>query len=158
LQVSNTFTGAYIIDGATDEGLRAHLAPWQDVRVLELKNLVPGTFGGFTEPGKAAQIDDRVFGMLTDRKWCCSGEQPMPVAQLEWPYALPMRLRERIQAPGTLVAPYHPYPVPHYEQPQFCEDIKQDVHNAKFLSFDNHPCTFLGMNIVLPSSVQEILA
>jgi hypothetical protein len=158
VQVANTFTGAYIPTGITDEGLRQQLKPWGDVRTIELKNLVPGTFGGFTSRTAAAAVDEEVFPLFADKKWCCSGEQPMPVERLEWPYMLPPRLSARVQPPGTLLAQHWKHPVPKYIRPHFCDEIKQDPLNSKFLKLPNHPCTYLDAGIKFPETIPDVFA
>lgn len=155
--MANTHTGVYISTGVTDEGLRTQLHPWRDTRLLDLRNVVLGTFGGCTTPNIAAAIDARVFPLLEDRKWCCSGEQPAPVQQLEWAYRLPPRLAALSPVPGILVNADVRALVPLYERPAFCDDIAADKHNAQFLAFDNHPCTFLSRGIHLPATVDELL-
>ena len=158
MQVRNTHTGAFIASGTTDEGLRAQLAPWAHVRILDLRNVLPGTFGGFTAPAAAQAADAAVAPLLADRKWCCSGEQPMNASHLEWPYALPRPLAHSVQPPGTTVAPHTPHAVPRYVRPAFCDGIREDAKNAKFLEFTNHPCTFLGMGLRVPDTVEQVFA
>lgn len=158
LQVNNTFTGAYIPTGVTDEGLERYLAPWKDVRTLELRHFIPGTFGGFTDSQQAAAVDNAVFPLFADKSWCCSGEQPLPVDQLQWVYALPVRLSSRVQLPGTLVAPLVKHRVPEYTRPQFCDDLKIDPVNAKFLQYPNHPCTYLALPYNFPGTIPDVLA
>ena len=157
-QVNNTFTGAYIPTGVTDEGLQRYLAPWKAVRTLELRHFIPGTFGGFTSSHQAAAVDDAVFPLFADKSWCCSGEQPMPANQLQWPYALPARLSSRVQEPGTLVAPGVRHKVPSYTRPEFCDGIKDDPKNSKFLQYPNHPCTYLALPFNFPGTVPDVLA
>jgi hypothetical protein len=156
--VTNTFTGAYIPTGVTDEGLKRYLAPWKAVRTLELRNFIPGTFGGFTDSQHAVEVDDIVFPLFADKHWCCSGEQPMPVHQLQWQYALPDRLSGKVQQPGTTVAPLTKHRVPQYTRPDFCDAIRNDSVNAKFLEFPNHPCTYLTVSYNFPSSVLDVFA
>eukprot|EP00892_Ulva_mutabilis_P003418 jgi/Ulvmu1/1448/UM011_0178.1 len=157
--VDNTFTGAFLPTGSTDEGIRARLRPWRHTRVLDMRNLVPGTFAGFTHTGDAAAVDAWAFQLFGRKTWCCSGEQPMAVERLEWPYVLPERLGGRVHAPGTLVlqAPQQ-RAVPQYRRPDFCDEIPLDPVNAKFLEFENHPCTYLAMDLGLAATVREALA
>ena len=77
--MDNTHTGVYIPTGVTDEGLRAHLSRWAHTRVLDIRNLLPGTFGGFTNASLGLMTDNDAFTLFADKKWCCSGEQPMEV-------------------------------------------------------------------------------
>lgn len=149
----------FVPTGVTDEGLRARLRRWRSVRVLDVRNLVPGTFAGFTNARDAAAVDARAFELFGRKKWCCSGEQPMAVEHLEWPYALPAPLAERLHAPGTMaVQPPQARAVPQYRRPDFCDGIRGDAVNAKFLEFENHPCTYLAMDLGLVGTVQEALA
>jgi hypothetical protein len=158
IQVANTHTGVYAPTGLTDEGLRTHLAPWRHARVLDLRNILPGTFGGFTRPAPAAAVDRAVFALFDGQSWCCSGEQPMNTSHLDWRYAVPEKLARRIVGAGTLSAPFEPRPVPQYRRPDFCDDIRSDPKNARFLEFENHPCTFLAMGLQLPATVDEVFA
>lgn len=143
--------------GVTNEGLQKYLAPWKDVRTLELRYFLPGTFGGFTDVMQAAAVDEAVFPLFADKSWCCSGEQPMPIQHLQWPYLLPERLSSKMQQPGSLVAPLD-YRVPKYIRPDFCDGIKNDAVNAKFLEFPNHPCTYLALPYNFPSTVSDVFA
>jgi hypothetical protein len=158
LQMKNTYTGVYVPTGITDEGLRSHLAPWKNTRLLDFRNMLPGTFGGFTDPAVAKKLDDTIFMLFSDKKWCCSGEQPMENSHLEWPYALPGRLQERSPPVGAVKAPPAPHPLPVYRRPDFCDSIQADQHNARFLSYSNHPCTYLAMGIQFPLTVEELFA
>jgi hypothetical protein len=158
VQMANTYTGVYIPTGITEVGLVHHLVRWQATRVLDFRNVVPGTFGGFTDASLAKRVDDETFVLFTDKKWCCSGEQPMAVHKLEWQYALPQPLADRVQSPGAMTAPHRRTPIPQYLRPAFCDDIHTDPHNAQFLAFDNHPCMYLGAGIVFPSTVEELFA
>ena len=148
----------YVPTGITDEGLRRRLQPWQAVRLLDFRNLIPGTFGGFTSAAAARAVDDAAFPLFADKSWCCSGEQPIPVAHIEWQYILPAKLQGRLQPPETEVAPFQAYPVPRYERPLFCDGLKTDKVNAKFLLFNNHPCTYLNMGIDFPPQLDRLLA
>lgn len=159
MQVDNTFTGVFVPTGITDEGLRTRLQPWRAARVLDVRNLVPGTFAGFTNTRDAAAVDAAAFELFGRKKWCCSGQQPMAVEQLEWPYALPERLAGRVQAPGTLVVqPPLERAVPRYRRPEFCDGIRSDPVNSQFLEYENHPCTYLAMDLGLAGTVREALA
>ena len=82
MQMANTHTGVYLPSGVTDEGARQHLSRWAATRVLDVRNLLPGTFGGFTNASAALMLDNDVFPLYADKKWCCSGEQPMEVRSL----------------------------------------------------------------------------
>ena len=97
---------------------------------------------------------------LASLPWCDFKQLCVQVEQLEWPYALPQRLSKRLQPPGTQVAPVATtfVQVPHYARPAFCEAIREDKHNAKFLEFDNHPCTYLAAGIALPATIPEVFA
>ena len=77
--MNNTFTGVYVPTGVTDEGLRTRLARWEATRILDFRNVLPGTFGGFTNASAARRVDEDTFALFADKKWCCSGEQPMDV-------------------------------------------------------------------------------
>ena len=79
LQMNNTHTGVAVPTGVTDAGLRARLARWAATRILDFRNVLPGAFGGFTSAAEARRVDDEMFALFADRKWCCSGEQPMDV-------------------------------------------------------------------------------
>ena len=79
MQMDNTFTGVYIATGITQEGLQQHLAPWASARILDVRNLLPGTFAGFQDSQLARRVNDDMFALFVDKKWCCSGEQPMDV-------------------------------------------------------------------------------
>lgn len=157
--MDNTFTGVFVPTGVTDEGLRAQLRRWRSVRLLDFRNVVPGTFGGFTDRAAAAVVDALAFELFGRNRWCCSGEQPMAVERLEWPYALPERLVDRVQGAGVhAVQPPPERAVPRYARPDFCDDIRDDPVNAKFLEYENHPCTFLAMDLGLVGTVRQALA
>ena len=158
LQMVNTFTGVYVPTGITDEGLRERLRPWEATRLLDFKNMIPGTFAGFTNNVDAVTVDTSIFPLFSDKKWCCSGEQPIPVSQIEWDYVLPRRLVHSVFPLGTTLAPLKPHPVPQYSRPVFCDGLKDDKVNAKFLKYQNHPCTYLNMGIVFPESIDQLLA
>jgi hypothetical protein len=158
VQMANTHTGVYIPTGLTDDGLRSHLALWRHIRVLHLQNVLPGTFGGFTGPAPAAAVDHAIFSLFGGQKWCCSGEQPMNTSFLEWPYKVPERLGRRVVPFGTLAVPFQPRPVPEYHRPDFCDGIRDDPKNARFLEFENHPCTYLAMGLRFPATVDKVFA
>ena len=80
------------------------------------------------------------------------------VHMLEWTYKQPPRLSRRNQLAGTLVSTPQAMPLPSYTLPDFCEAIKSDEHNAQFLRFDNHPCTYLASGIVFPATIAELFA
>jgi hypothetical protein len=211
VQVDNTYTGAYLATGDTDAGARARLSRWANVRILDVRNLLPGTLGGFTDANLAARVHDDAFALFADKTWCCSGEQPMEVragrtcaactaargaargddavatmpwlctfyisppasrpacsvqvqgpvlrvqvSHLEWAYQLPARLP--VLASPMESVQVQPKALPAYVRPAFCDAIKDDKHNAQFLAFENHPCTFLAAGIAFPATVQELFA
>lgn len=82
----------------------------------------------------------------------------MQVQQLEWPYTLPKALKSFVQPTGTYQAPFKPAHVPEYSRPAFCDLVQQDAHNAQFLRFPNHPCTYLAAGIQFPETVPEVFA
>ena len=82
----------------------------------------------------------------------------MQVRHLEWSYVLPQRLANRVQPTGTLVTQQQGSPVPQYQRPDFCDGIKDDVHNAQFLAFENHPCMYLAAGFRFPATVEELFA
>ena len=79
MQMNNTHTGVAVPTGVTDVGLRTRLARWAATRILDFRNMLPGAFGGFIDAAAAKKVDEEMFALFADKKWCCSGEQPMDV-------------------------------------------------------------------------------
>ena len=61
-------------------------------------------------------------------------------------------------ATGDHVVAMKAAPLLAYTRPSFCDALADDKHNAQFLQFENHPCTFLAAGIALPATVQDVFA
>ena len=55
-----------------ETGLRSVSAALNDVRVLRLQNLQPGSFTGFDSDADNFKFNDWFITMMNDQKWCCS--------------------------------------------------------------------------------------
>lgn len=136
-----TLKGAQVsvAHGARSGTWAAALSAYDDVFLVSVTGLVPGSFGGFEGPqgGADAKAVDAVMShALSGMGWCCSGQQwETQWKYVYWNYGKPTLLAAR--RPGEPV-------LPSYERPPFCDEKVLTPENEANKKFQNHPCTYLA--------------
>eukprot|EP00892_Ulva_mutabilis_P012572 jgi/Ulvmu1/9688/UM055_0026.1 len=144
--------GGVVAVGASGEVVRDALVDVEGVHVLRVEGLRPGGFGGWAAADANAEFDREWMRALGDEaKWCCSGEQPIDVRWITWPYLKPADLAEH---------PPSDWDIPQFRVPLHCEAIadgKAGKLNVEFLAEANHPCTFLNATYGLPLKLSQLV-